>query len=213
LRAGLIDPATLIIDAKSGTTGAGRKANEEMSFSEVADDFRAYRVLRHQHTPEIERVLALAGVPDPHVTVHGAPPARAAGNSSPPAYGRLRGRRRRRHRQRALESFAEGKPVREGRLARTGDPARQRGDEPRGARREGRARRGGVVRLDRQPRQGRGGAGRAERERDVRAARDHAASSTSRGTRHELLRNSRSSGPVVVEALRYIQKFSGHARR
>ena len=45
LRAGLIDPATLIIDAKSGTTGAGRKATEEMSFSEVDGDLRAYQVL------------------------------------------------------------------------------------------------------------------------------------------------------------------------
>ena len=36
----------MIIDAKSGTTGAGRKASEEFSFSEVDGDFRAYRVLQ-----------------------------------------------------------------------------------------------------------------------------------------------------------------------
>lgn len=48
----------LIVDAMSGVTGAGRKATEEMSFAEVAGDLRAYRVLRHQHEPEIEQGLA-----------------------------------------------------------------------------------------------------------------------------------------------------------
>lgn len=61
LEAGVIEPAGLVIDAKSGTTGAGRKASEDFSFSEVDGDFRAYRVLKHQHTPEIERVLAARG--------------------------------------------------------------------------------------------------------------------------------------------------------
>jgi len=61
LRGGVIEREGIIVDAKSGTTGAGRKANEEFSFSEVEGDFRAYRVLRHQHTPEIERALGLGG--------------------------------------------------------------------------------------------------------------------------------------------------------
>ncbi len=52
---------SLIIDAASGATGAGRKASEELSFSEVADDMRAYKVFRHQHTPEIAQVLAAIG--------------------------------------------------------------------------------------------------------------------------------------------------------
>ncbi|MDB4957812.1 MAG: N-acetyl-gamma-glutamyl-phosphate reductase [Myxococcales bacterium] len=47
----------IIVDAASGVTGAGRKATEDMSFAEVAGDYRAYRVLRHQHTPEIEQGL------------------------------------------------------------------------------------------------------------------------------------------------------------
>jgi N-acetyl-gamma-glutamyl-phosphate reductase len=68
LRAGLIAPDPIFIDAKSGTTGAGRKGSEDYSFSELADDFRAYRVLRHQHQPEIERVLALGGAPGAKVT-------------------------------------------------------------------------------------------------------------------------------------------------
>jgi N-acetyl-gamma-glutamyl-phosphate reductase len=61
LRGGVIEPAGVIIDAASGTTGAGKKATLDFSFSEVEGDFRAYRVLRHQHTPEIERALGLAG--------------------------------------------------------------------------------------------------------------------------------------------------------
>ena len=68
LRAGLIEPDPIFIDAKSGTTGGGRKAAEDWSFSEISDDIRAYRVLRHQHQPEIERALALGGAPGAKVT-------------------------------------------------------------------------------------------------------------------------------------------------
>src|SRR3954471_24496132 len=111
LRAGLIEPGTLIVDAKSGTTGAGRKANEEMSFSQVADDFRAYRILKHQHTPEIERTLSLAGVPGAKVTFtsHLLPVRRGILAA---AYGRLSGVAgdATAAAVKALESFAEGKP-------------------------------------------------------------------------------------------------------
>ena len=61
LRGEIIAKDGIIVDAASGTTGAGRKASEDFSFSEVDGDFRAYRVLKHQHTPEIERALALGG--------------------------------------------------------------------------------------------------------------------------------------------------------
>src|SRR5207253_1400815 len=54
---GLLDDSPLIVDAKSGVTGAGRKAAEDYSFVEVDEDFRAYRVLRHQHQPEIAQTL------------------------------------------------------------------------------------------------------------------------------------------------------------
>jgi N-acetyl-gamma-glutamyl-phosphate reductase len=89
LLAGVVDPEGLIVDAKSGTTGAGRKGTEELSFSEVDGDFRAYRVLKHQHTPEIERVLALAGVGGAPVTftAHLLPTRRGILAT---AYGRLR---------------------------------------------------------------------------------------------------------------------------
>jgi len=61
LRAGLIDPATLIIDSKSGTSGAGRGANVGTLFCEVADGFKPYKVGgTHRHIPEIEQELSLA---------------------------------------------------------------------------------------------------------------------------------------------------------
>jgi N-acetyl-gamma-glutamyl-phosphate reductase len=57
----LLDRDSIVFDAASGTTGAGRKGNEELSFSEVDEDFRAYRVFKHQHTPEIVQTLNSLG--------------------------------------------------------------------------------------------------------------------------------------------------------
>jgi hypothetical protein len=58
----LSDFSSIVIDAKSGTTGAGKKAVQEMLFSEVDEDFRAYKVNTHQHMPEIGQELTrLAG--------------------------------------------------------------------------------------------------------------------------------------------------------
>lgn len=50
--------APIFLDGKSGTTGAGRSADEKLSFSEVAENLRPYRLVRHQHTPEIAQALA-----------------------------------------------------------------------------------------------------------------------------------------------------------
>ncbi len=52
---------TVMVDGKSGTTGAGRKASERLLFSEVAESVTPYRVGHHQHTPEIERTLGRLG--------------------------------------------------------------------------------------------------------------------------------------------------------
>lgn len=49
---------TVVIDAKSGVTGAGRSASVELSFSEVNENFKAYNVGVHRHTPEIEQELS-----------------------------------------------------------------------------------------------------------------------------------------------------------
>lgn len=59
---GLADLNSVIIDAKSGVTGAGRKLAEGFLFSEINEDFKAYKVNCHQHSPEINQELSkLAG--------------------------------------------------------------------------------------------------------------------------------------------------------
>jgi N-acetyl-gamma-glutamyl-phosphate reductase len=58
LREGLVEPEGIVVDAKSGVTGAGRQSGEAHSFVEIDGDVRAYKVLSHQHTPEIARGLS-----------------------------------------------------------------------------------------------------------------------------------------------------------
>ncbi len=60
VKAGLIDPSTLIIDAKSGTSGAGRGARVANLFCEVNESVKPYGVTTHRHTPEIEEQLGYA---------------------------------------------------------------------------------------------------------------------------------------------------------
>jgi N-acetyl-gamma-glutamyl-phosphate reductase len=109
LRGGVVEPAGLIIDAASGTTGAGRKGTEDFSFSEVDGDFRAYRVLKHQHTPEIERALGLAGQGAGPVTFtsHLLPTRRGILAT---VYGRLRAGKTGADAAAAVTTFVAGKP-------------------------------------------------------------------------------------------------------
>ena len=60
VKEGLIDPDTLIIDAKSGTSGSGRGAKVDNLFCEVNENMKAYGVATHRHTPEIEEQLGYA---------------------------------------------------------------------------------------------------------------------------------------------------------
>lgn len=60
LRAGLLDKESIIIDAKSGVSGAGRGVNQAVHYSEVNENFKAYGVGIHRHTPEIEQELSKA---------------------------------------------------------------------------------------------------------------------------------------------------------
>ncbi len=60
VREGLVDPDTLIIDAKSGVSGAGRGAKLANLFCEVNESTKAYGVASHRHTPEIEEQLSYA---------------------------------------------------------------------------------------------------------------------------------------------------------
>jgi N-acetyl-gamma-glutamyl-phosphate reductase len=59
----LVDRSSLIADAKSGVSGAGRQAKEINLFADVAEDFRAYSVPGHRHRPEIMQTLSQAGGP------------------------------------------------------------------------------------------------------------------------------------------------------
>ncbi len=74
LRAGMIDPERIVIDAKSGVSGAGREARLGSLYAEVAEGIHAYGVATHRHAPEIEQCLAdFAGRPitvsfTPHLT-------------------------------------------------------------------------------------------------------------------------------------------------
>ncbi|MDB5053241.1 MAG: argC [Bacilli bacterium] len=58
LSAGWIDPKTIIIDAKSGVSGAGRGLGLNVHYAEMNENLLAYKVNKHQHIPEIEQVLS-----------------------------------------------------------------------------------------------------------------------------------------------------------
>src|SRR4030095_4769630 len=60
LRADLVEPGPVIIDSKSGVSGARRKREEGYLFSELAENTRAYGVAHHRHLPEIEQEATLA---------------------------------------------------------------------------------------------------------------------------------------------------------
>lgn len=62
LDAGLVDPAGIIVDAASGVSGAGRAASATNAFCSVDENFVAYGLLDHRHTPEIEQNLGGASV-------------------------------------------------------------------------------------------------------------------------------------------------------
>jgi N-acetyl-gamma-glutamyl-phosphate reductase len=74
IEAGVVDLEHLIADAKSGVSGAGRKTELNLMFSEAADNFAAYHVMGHRHWPEIRQGLAQAAKRDvglvftPHLT-------------------------------------------------------------------------------------------------------------------------------------------------
>jgi N-acetyl-gamma-glutamyl-phosphate reductase len=58
---GLLEPGPVVVDGKTGLSGAGKAATEATIYAATQDSVRPYRFPRHQHTPEMERALALAG--------------------------------------------------------------------------------------------------------------------------------------------------------
>ncbi len=78
---GLVEPSSIIIDAKSGVSGAGRGAKVANLFCEVADSMKPYGIANHRHTPEIEEqlgILAQASVARPDVKAATTPSAGSA---------------------------------------------------------------------------------------------------------------------------------------
>jgi N-acetyl-gamma-glutamyl-phosphate reductase len=61
------DIQSIVVDAKSGVSGAGRKAAVDRLFSEANENFKAYKVLSHQHAPEIEQYLSQLAGKDTHI--------------------------------------------------------------------------------------------------------------------------------------------------
>lgn len=69
IKAGLLETDSIIIDSKSGASGAGRSASLEMSFVEICGGFKAYKVGSHRHTPEIEQEMSgIAGSKEVGIT-------------------------------------------------------------------------------------------------------------------------------------------------
>ena len=60
LKAGLVKGENIIVDSKSGATGAGRKTSAALQYCEVDESFKAYGVFSHRHTPEIDQELSVA---------------------------------------------------------------------------------------------------------------------------------------------------------
>jgi N-acetyl-gamma-glutamyl-phosphate reductase len=67
LRRGLVEPSGIIVDAASGVSGAGRGAKENLHFGTVDEDFTAYGLLTHRHTPEMEQILGAQLLFTPHL--------------------------------------------------------------------------------------------------------------------------------------------------
>jgi N-acetyl-gamma-glutamyl-phosphate reductase len=67
VKAGVISPQGVIVDAASGVSGAGRAAKHSNSFTTVDEDFTAYGLLDHRHTPEIEQVTGAQILFTPHL--------------------------------------------------------------------------------------------------------------------------------------------------
>jgi N-acetyl-gamma-glutamyl-phosphate reductase len=67
LRQGLVEAHGIVVDAASGVSGAGRGLKDTLHFGAVDEDFTAYGLLTHRHTPEIEQILGAQVLFTPHL--------------------------------------------------------------------------------------------------------------------------------------------------
>jgi N-acetyl-gamma-glutamyl-phosphate reductase len=67
VRRGLVEPTGIVVDAASGVSGAGRGLKDSLHFGSVDEDFTAYGLLTHRHTPEMEQILGAEVLFTPHL--------------------------------------------------------------------------------------------------------------------------------------------------
>ena len=67
VRGGLVEPTGIVVDAASGVSGAGRGLKESLHFGSVDEDFTAYGLLTHRHTPEMEQIIGGEVLFTPHL--------------------------------------------------------------------------------------------------------------------------------------------------
>jgi N-acetyl-gamma-glutamyl-phosphate reductase len=67
VRSGLVEPTGIVVDAASGVSGAGRGLKESLHFGTVDEDFTAYGLLTHRHTPEMEQIIGGEVLFTPHL--------------------------------------------------------------------------------------------------------------------------------------------------
>jgi N-acetyl-gamma-glutamyl-phosphate reductase len=67
VRGGHVEPAGIVVDAASGVSGAGRTAKPHTHFNTVDEDFTAYGLLNHRHTPEIQQAIGAEVIFTPHL--------------------------------------------------------------------------------------------------------------------------------------------------
>ena len=67
VRHGLVEPTGIVVDAASGVSGAGRGLKDSLHFGSVDEDFTAYGLLKHRHTPEMEQILGAEVLFTPHL--------------------------------------------------------------------------------------------------------------------------------------------------
>ncbi len=67
VRHGLVEPTGIVVDAASGVSGAGRGLKDSLHFGSVDEDFTAYGLLTHRHTPEMEQILGAEVLFTPHL--------------------------------------------------------------------------------------------------------------------------------------------------
>ena len=73
VKAGLVEPTGIVVDAASGVSGAGRAAKPGTTFSAVDENFTAYGLLNHRHTPEMEMAIGRHAGNRRSVALHSTP--------------------------------------------------------------------------------------------------------------------------------------------